>query len=116
MRFLTAEGWRKLHGRHMLGQPDMIFRGERVIVFVDGCFWHGCQQCGRARPDMAAHWLEKISGTMKRDAEIGRQLRQQGWEVVRVPEHSVRTRVALDETAGEITKILRAMLREEKRS
>jgi len=34
-------GW----SRHqpLPGKPDFIFRRERLAIFVDGCFWHGCR-------------------------------------------------------------------------
>jgi DNA mismatch endonuclease (patch repair protein) len=36
-------GWR----RHLplSGKPDFAFPKQRVAVFVDGCFWHGCPKC-----------------------------------------------------------------------
>jgi len=30
----------------IFGKPDFIFRRERLAVFVDGCFWHGCPKHG----------------------------------------------------------------------
>ncbi|MEU5674271.1 very short patch repair endonuclease, partial [Micromonospora sp. NPDC047753] len=24
-------------------RPDIVFTRPRVAIFVDGCFWHGCQ-------------------------------------------------------------------------
>ena len=36
-------GWRR--NQPLLGKPDFTFRRERVVVFVDGCFWHGCPKC-----------------------------------------------------------------------
>lgn len=23
---------------------DIVFRGKRVAVFIDGCYWHGCPE------------------------------------------------------------------------
>jgi DNA mismatch endonuclease (patch repair protein) len=36
-------GWR----RHLPlpGKPDFAFTKQKVAVFVDGCFWHGCPKC-----------------------------------------------------------------------
>ena len=38
-------GWR--HHALVFGKPDFVFRRERVAVFVDGCFWHGCPRTRR---------------------------------------------------------------------
>ncbi|HRZ81636.1 MAG TPA: very short patch repair endonuclease, partial [Candidatus Hydrogenedentes bacterium] len=45
MRGAGITGWRR--GQPVLGRPDFVFRRERVAVFVDGCFWHGCPKCYR---------------------------------------------------------------------
>src|SRR5271156_4420512 len=39
-RLLGVSGWR----RHLTipGRPDFAFRQERLAIFADGCFWHGC--------------------------------------------------------------------------
>jgi DNA mismatch endonuclease Vsr len=34
-------GWRR--NQKLPGKPDFVFRRERLAVFVDGCFWHGCR-------------------------------------------------------------------------
>ena len=36
-------GWRR--NARLPGNPDFVFSGQRVAVFVDGCFWHGCPKC-----------------------------------------------------------------------
>jgi DNA mismatch endonuclease (patch repair protein) len=45
MRKAGIRGWR----RHLPipGRPDFSFRQQKVAVFVDGCFWHGCPRCFR---------------------------------------------------------------------
>src|SRR5690242_2121977 len=45
----AIRGWRR-HPQHVLGRPDFWFPAERVVVFVDGCFWHGCPTCARRLP------------------------------------------------------------------
>jgi DNA mismatch endonuclease Vsr len=36
-----VRGW-VMHPRDVLGRPDFYFPAERVALFIDGCFWHGC--------------------------------------------------------------------------
>lgn len=66
---------------------DMVFRPIRVAVFVDGCFWHGCDQHfvpPKTNPD---YWREKIGGNMRRDRETDARLADAGWLVLRFWEH-----------------------------
>jgi DNA mismatch endonuclease, patch repair protein len=78
-------GWR----RHLplLGKPDFAFRRERVVIFVDGCFWHGCIKHLRIPKSNREYWQKKISGNMIRDRIISKELRAKGWKVVRIWEH-----------------------------
>ncbi len=80
-------GWR----RHlpMLGRPDFVFRQERLIVFVDGCFWHGCPRHLRLPSSNRPYWAGKIGRNVQRDARIRRALRRDGWRVARVWEHDL---------------------------
>ena len=61
MRKADIRGWR----RHLLvpGRPDFAFRKQKVSVFVDGCFWHGCPRCFRLPKQSRAFWKAKIEGT-----------------------------------------------------
>ena len=66
---------------------DVALTRARVAVYVDGCFWHGCPRhfhLPRANRDW---WEWKLSMTHRRDADTDRELREAGWEVVRVWEH-----------------------------
>ncbi|WP_307824275.1 very short patch repair endonuclease [Oerskovia paurometabola] len=67
---------------------DIVFPSERVAVFVDGCFWHGCPDHYRpAAGETSESWSDKISADRARDADTYRQLTDGGWEVVRGWEH-----------------------------
>ncbi|MEU6614541.1 very short patch repair endonuclease [Streptomyces parvus] len=68
-------------------RADVVFRRERVAIFVDGCFWHGCPEHLRPARKNASFWSEKIAGNKRRDAETNAALTQAGWAVVRVWEH-----------------------------
>lgn len=69
-------------------RPDIVFTRQRVAVFCDGCFWHGCPEHGR-RPDVqnGHYWLPKIAGNRERDARQTEALRASGWTVLRFWEH-----------------------------
>ena len=65
-------------------RPDFVFRRERVAVFVDGCFWHGCPRHGTRPKQNGRFWREKIERNQARDARVTRALRAQGWKVLRL--------------------------------
>ena len=66
---------------------DIVFRTEKVAVFVDGCFWHGCRLHKRAPKSNTDFWIAKIASNVKRDTETNRRLGDAGWLVIRVWEH-----------------------------
>ena len=65
-------------------RPDFVFRRERVVVFVDGCFWHGCPRHATRPKQNRTFWDAKIAGNKARDARVSRGLRKAGWKVLRI--------------------------------
>lgn len=82
LRANLITGWR----RHLQlpGRPDFTFRREKVCVFVDGCFWHGCPMCYRAPESNGAFWRTKVDRNQARDIRVSRELRRRGYWVVRI--------------------------------
>lgn len=66
---------------------DLLFSRARVAVFVDGCFWHGCQDHYSAPHANGEYWRGKVERTRERDRDTDRILTEAGWVVVRVWEH-----------------------------
>ena len=81
-------GWRR--NQPLLGKPDFTFRRERVVVFVDGCFWHGCPKCYKRPSSNQKFWDTKIAANRKRDRFVTRELRKLGWQVVRIWQHQLK--------------------------
>ena len=77
-------GWRR--GVPLFGKPDFVFRRERVVVFVDGCFWHGCPKPKHSPmpKNRAEWWAAKLQRNRERDVLVTRTLRKAGWRVLRV--------------------------------
>ncbi|OIN94658.1 very short patch repair endonuclease [bacterium CG1_02_42_9] len=75
-------GWRRNYLLH--GKPDFVFPKDRVVVFVDGCFWHG-HTCLKPRDSLKkGFWKEKIERNRARDKLVSKSLIKEGWKVVRV--------------------------------
>lgn len=88
LRASGITGWRR--NQRVFGKPDFVFRSERVAVFVDGCFWHGCRWHCRMPKSRGYFWKPKIARNKARDREVGRILRKRGWKILRVWEHSLK--------------------------
>lgn len=68
-------------------RADLAFPRQKVAVFVDGCFWHGCPRHMTWPKNNAEWWRAKIEGNRARDLNTNRLLRRMGWIVVRIWEH-----------------------------
>jgi DNA mismatch endonuclease (patch repair protein) len=80
-------GWRRKS--KLRGSPDFTFPSQKLAVFVDGCFWHGCPKHGHYPKGNAAFWRNKITRNKARDRRVTRALRAQGWRVLRIWEHEL---------------------------
>lgn len=80
-------------------RPDIVFTARKLVVFVDGCFWHGCPQhyvMPRTRPKF---WSDKLETNTRRDRKQTISLMENGWRVLRFWEHEIVSdlaRVAMD--------------------
>ena len=81
-------GWRRQ--RPLPGRPDFVFPAKRLVVFVDGCFWHGCPRHGTQPKGNAAFWRAKFRRNQERDRRDTRRLRGAGWRVLRLWEHELK--------------------------
>ena len=89
-RRLWANGLRFRIRSELPGRPDIVFPSQRIVVFVDGDFWHGNGWRVRALPSLEAQfpsntawWAAKIRGNVERDASVTETLRSLDWKVVR---------------------------------
>lgn len=98
MRKHRITGWRR--HLNMSGKPDFVFKAERVVVFVDGCFWHGCPKHLRMPKTNVDYWETKIFRNMKRDKSIRKQLRKSGWKVLRLWEHELKSEARVTKRLG----------------
>lgn len=82
LRRNRISGWR----RHpdLPGRPDFYWQTARVVVFVDGCFWHGCPNCYKAPSYNKKFWSEKVATNRQRDRRVAAKLRRMGWAVFRI--------------------------------
>jgi len=98
-------GW-ELHPRDILGKPDLYFRQQRLAVFLDGCFWHGCAKCGHIPKTRRPFWRAKILRNKERDKVNARKLRQSKIRVVRVWEHSLSNKDGCRQVVAKIVRVI----------
>src|SRR5271169_3288884 len=58
LRVAGITGWRR--HQDLPGRPDFSFRRQRLAIFVDGCFWHGCRSHCRMPQNNNLYWQAKI--------------------------------------------------------
>ena len=83
-----VSGWRRRST--LSGRPDFVFPHRKIVVFADGCFWHGCPRHFRMPTTNREYWSKKISGNRSRDRRVSRRLRRSGWAVWRLWECNIR--------------------------
>ncbi|MEU9738471.1 very short patch repair endonuclease [Micromonospora chersina] len=66
---------------------DIVWRGRRLVVFIDSCYWHGCPVHGTAPKANAEWWRAKLETNRLRDARVEQTLGKRGWAVLRFWEH-----------------------------
>jgi len=80
-------GWRRRYP--LFGKPDFVFPKYNLVVFVDGCFWHGCAKHSNMPVNNRAFWKKKLASNKARDLRVSRVLRRKGWHVIRIWEHEL---------------------------
>lgn len=81
-------GWRR--NWNLIGRPDFVFPKQKITLFVDGCYWHGCPWHSNMPKVNLRYWKKKLQGNKDRDKFVNRELRKMGWKVIRVWEHELK--------------------------
>ena len=88
-KLVHARGLRfRKHSPRLAGRPDLVFVRSRVVVFVDGDYWHGWR-FPAWKDKMGTYWKQKIERNRVRDRRNFRRLRKDGWLVIRLWEHEI---------------------------
>jgi DNA mismatch endonuclease (patch repair protein) len=112
-KFLFALGYRyRLHVKNLPGKPDIVLPKYSTAIFVNGCFWHGHENCRYFKlPDTRTEWWkEKIEDTIKRDHKSILELKDLGWCTLVIWECQLKTGkrdTTLENILIEITKEVR---------
>ena len=76
------------------GRPDFSIPDKRAVIFVHGCFFHGCPRHYKPPKSNVKFWVDKVAANRRRDRRAARALRKLGWAVLTVWEHALSPRRA----------------------
>ena len=87
---LWAKGKRyRIHDKSIIGKPDLTNKSKKTAVFIDGCFWHGCNECYREPKSNVLFWRNKLHSNKERRTIVRQNLISKGWIVLEFWEHEV---------------------------
>lgn len=81
----------RIHNKNIFGTPDISIKKKMLVVFIDGCFWHGCSRCYREPKTNTEFWRAKISNNKRRRRMVKAHLKKEGWSVLEFWEHEVNS-------------------------
>jgi DNA mismatch endonuclease (patch repair protein) len=86
-KYLHQQGFRFLiHDARLPGKPDIVLPKYKTVIFANGCFWHGHDDCKYfVLPKTKTEWWkEKIFKTKELDDKNMKKLIEMGWKVVTI--------------------------------
>jgi DNA mismatch endonuclease (patch repair protein) len=79
------------HAMSIIGKPDIVFRKKRITVFIDSDFWHGHPLRFIKPKSNVEYWQEKIARNKERDKKVNKELKRNGWIVLRFWEYDIKS-------------------------
>ncbi|RDC54156.1 DNA mismatch endonuclease Vsr [Pedobacter chinensis] len=107
-RFLHSNGFRYcLHVKDLPGKPDIVLPKYKTVIFIQGCFWHGHDQCRYyvVPKTKTEWWLAKINGNKSKDSLNIEELSQLGWKVIEIWECELKPKL-INETLTQLLSSL----------
>jgi len=87
-RALHSAGLRfTTHRRDLPGRPDVVLSRAKMAIFIDGCFWHACEEHGTLPKNNRDWWRAKFEGNRERDRRKDEALKIEGWLPLHFWEH-----------------------------
>jgi len=93
LKTFKIRGWRRNY--ILFGSPDFVFPKKKIVIFADGCFWHG-HKCRNTKPaSNIEYWNDKLKRNKKRDRLVTKELISRGWQVIRIWECTIKSKSKL---------------------
>jgi DNA mismatch endonuclease, patch repair protein len=93
-KWLWSKGYRyRLHKKDLPGKPDIVFPGQKKVIFVHGCFWHkhDCKYFNWPKTNIE-FWEKKIKGNVSRDNRNYQLLIEKNWQYLLVWECETKSK------------------------
>lgn len=111
---IWAKGYRyRLRVKKLPGSPDIVFRKFKLVIFVDGEFWHGYNWYEKKKrlKSNRGFWIPKIERNMQRDEENNLLLMEDGWTVLRYWENKIKNDInacisEIEEYLGKVSRVV----------
>ena len=104
-KFLFSKGFRyRINDKKLPGKPDIVLPKYKTVIFVNGCFWHGHENCKYFKlPKTRTNWWkEKIEKTKITDFVKQEELIKMGYKVLIIWECEVKSKVIFSKIINEI--------------
>ena len=86
-KFLFSKGFRyRLHDKRLPGKPDIFLPKYSTVIFINGCFWHGHQDCKyfKVPATNTEWWLNKIGRNQQNDQTSNAMLLEKELRVITI--------------------------------
>lgn len=92
---VTKELWKRglrirKNVKDLKGKPDIAVKKYKAVIFIDSCFWHGCEVHGNKPKTNESYWGPKLARNMARDIEVTEYYERNGWCILRIWEHDIK--------------------------
>lgn len=107
-KFLFKEGFRyRKNVASLPGKPDIVLRRYSTVIMINGCFWHGHENCNSWNypSTRAEYWKDKIDKNKLRDKKNSESLSRMGWTVITIWECQLKKNFT-EQIQKIITKII----------
>lgn len=94
-KFLFSHGYRyRVNKKDLPGKPDIVLPKYKTVIFINGCFWHGHENCKYATiPESNRDfWLTKITKNIERDKLTREKLTIMGWRIIDIWQCQLKTK------------------------
>jgi len=76
--------------KDLLGKPDIAIKKYKAVIFLDSCFWHGCELHCVFPKSNTEYWEWKILHNKERDRYVNEYYNNLGWHILRIWEHEFK--------------------------
>ena len=106
-KFLFANGFRyRINDAKLPGKPDIVLPKYKTVIFVNGCFWHGHENCKYFKlPETRAEWWkDKIDRNINNDLIKHALLAEAGYKVIVIWECEIKNKEFYNTIIDEIRR------------